>query len=77
MNERIDSMSHEKILDCYYYPEKHRGALEMILAESYAIKKKCGITDVNAVRGGIRHGGRNRSRGRGTQMRPSMRFSPK
>jgi xylose isomerase len=40
MNERIDSMPHEKILNCYYYPEKNRGALEMILAESYAVRKK-------------------------------------
>ncbi|OHD74243.1 MAG: xylose isomerase [Spirochaetes bacterium RBG_16_67_19] len=36
MNERIDSLPHERILDCFYHPEKNRGSLEMILAESYA-----------------------------------------
>jgi xylose isomerase len=36
MNERIDSLPHEKILDCYYHPERNRGGLEMILAESHA-----------------------------------------
>jgi len=40
MNERIDSLPHEKILDCYYNPEKNRGGLEMVLAESYAGRKK-------------------------------------
>jgi len=34
------SLPHEKILDCYYRPEENRGALEMILAESYAVRKK-------------------------------------
>jgi xylose isomerase len=40
MNERIDSLPHEKILDCYYRPESNRGAFEMLLAESYAMKKR-------------------------------------
>ena len=26
MNERIDSLPHEKLLDCFYHPEKNRGA---------------------------------------------------
>ena len=34
MNERINNLPHERILDCYFEPEKHRGELEMILAES-------------------------------------------
>jgi xylose isomerase len=36
MNERIDSLPHEKLLDCFYHPESTRGGIEMILAESYA-----------------------------------------
>jgi xylose isomerase len=36
MNERIDSLPHEKLLDCFYHPENNRGGIEMILAESYA-----------------------------------------
>jgi len=40
MNERIDSLPHERILDCYYHPENNRGGLEMLLAESYAGKRK-------------------------------------
>jgi len=36
MKERIDSLPHEKIIECYYQPEKNRGGLETILAESYA-----------------------------------------
>jgi xylose isomerase len=40
MTERIDSLPHEKILDCYYHPEQNRGVLEMILAESYAYRKE-------------------------------------
>jgi len=38
MNERIDSLPHERILDCYYHPEQNRGGLETVLAESYAKK---------------------------------------
>ncbi|MEM2399877.1 MAG: sugar phosphate isomerase/epimerase family protein [Candidatus Bathyarchaeia archaeon] len=34
MNERINSLPHEKIIDCYYNPEEHRGDLELILAEA-------------------------------------------
>jgi len=34
MNHRINSLPHEKIIDCYYDPEKNRGNLEMILALS-------------------------------------------
>lgn len=34
MNERIDSLPHERILDCYFDPENHRGELEMILLEN-------------------------------------------
>jgi len=34
MNYRINSLPHEKILDCYFNPEKNRGNLELILAES-------------------------------------------
>jgi xylose isomerase len=34
MNERINSLPHEEILECYYNPEAHRGDLELILAES-------------------------------------------
>jgi xylose isomerase len=38
MNERIDSLPHEKLLECFYNPEKNRGGIEMLLAESYARK---------------------------------------
>jgi len=34
MNDRINRLPHERILDCYFEPEEHRGELEMILAES-------------------------------------------
>jgi xylose isomerase len=34
MNERINALPHERILDCYFDPNNHRGELEMILAES-------------------------------------------
>ncbi len=34
MNERISSLPHDRILDCYYDPESNRGELELILAES-------------------------------------------
>jgi len=34
MNERINNLPHEKILDCYFDPENHRGELELILAEA-------------------------------------------
>jgi xylose isomerase len=39
MNERVDAMPHEKLLECFYHPDKHRGGIEMLLAESYAKKK--------------------------------------
>lgn len=35
LNERVDALPHERILDCYFDPENHRGELEMILLESY------------------------------------------
>jgi len=34
MNERVDSLPHERILECYFEPDKHRGELELILADS-------------------------------------------
>jgi xylose isomerase len=34
MNERIDNLPHERILDCYFDPENHRGELEIIFLES-------------------------------------------
>jgi xylose isomerase len=34
MNERINRLPHARILDCYFEPEKHRGELELILAEA-------------------------------------------
>jgi xylose isomerase len=34
MNERINSLPHEHILECYFDPKNHRGDLELILAES-------------------------------------------
>ncbi|PMQ01524.1 MAG: xylose isomerase [Dictyoglomus sp. NZ13-RE01] len=34
MNERIEKLPHERILECYFDPENHRGELELILAES-------------------------------------------
>lgn len=34
MNERINSLPHEKIVEAYYDPENHRGDIEEILAES-------------------------------------------
>jgi len=34
MNDRINRLPHERILDCYFEPDKHRGELEMILAEA-------------------------------------------
>ena len=36
MSERIDSLPHDKLLDCFYNPEANRGGIEMLLAESYA-----------------------------------------
>jgi xylose isomerase len=39
MNERINNLPHEKIIECYYNPEEHRGDLEMILAEARKIHK--------------------------------------
>ena len=32
MNERIESLPHERILECYYDPRHHRGELEILLA---------------------------------------------
>jgi len=34
MNDRINRLPHEKILDCYYAPDKHRGELELILVRA-------------------------------------------
>jgi xylose isomerase len=34
MNERINSLPHEEIVECYYNPEAHRGELELLLAEA-------------------------------------------
>lgn len=33
MNERIESLPHERIIECYLEPEKHRGEMELILLE--------------------------------------------
>ncbi len=38
MNERIDSLPHEQIVECYYDPENHRGELELILANIMKIR---------------------------------------
>jgi xylose isomerase len=40
MNERIDGLPHEKLLDCFFNPEKNRGGIETILAESYVPRKR-------------------------------------
>ena len=40
MNERIDGLPHEKILDCFYHPDRNRGSLELILAESFLPRKR-------------------------------------
>ncbi|MCX5848599.1 MAG: TIM barrel protein, partial [Deltaproteobacteria bacterium] len=34
MNERIERLPHEKIIDCYLDPDRHRGELELLLIES-------------------------------------------
>ncbi len=34
INERIEALPHEQIIDAYLEPSKHRGSLEIILAES-------------------------------------------
>jgi xylose isomerase len=34
MNDRINRLPHERILACYFEPDKHRGELELILAEA-------------------------------------------
>ena len=34
MNERIERLPFDRLLDCYYDPENHRGEIEMILAEN-------------------------------------------
>lgn len=43
MNERINSLPHERILECYYNPEENRGELEIILAESRRPRHNCRI----------------------------------
>lgn len=35
MNERIERLPHDRILECYFDPENHRGELELILAENH------------------------------------------
>ncbi|NLI70338.1 MAG: xylose isomerase [Firmicutes bacterium] len=37
MNERINNLPYERMLDCYYSPEKNRGEMELILAEGMRI----------------------------------------
>ncbi|MBN1531795.1 MAG: xylose isomerase [Spirochaetes bacterium] len=34
MNERIEALPHERIIECYLEPDRHRGEMEMILLES-------------------------------------------
>jgi xylose isomerase len=34
MNERIESLPHEQLIDCYLDPSNHRGEIEQILADS-------------------------------------------
>jgi xylose isomerase len=34
MNDRINRLPHARILDCYFEPDKHRGELELLLAEA-------------------------------------------
>jgi len=34
MNDRIERLPHERIVDCYFEPDKHRGELELILAQA-------------------------------------------
>jgi xylose isomerase len=34
MNERIESLPHERLIDCYLDPANHRGEIEMIMMES-------------------------------------------
>jgi len=34
MNDRINRLPHERVLDCYFEPDRHRGDLELILAEA-------------------------------------------
>ena len=33
LNERVESLPHDQIIDIYLHPDKHRGDLEMILAQ--------------------------------------------
>jgi hypothetical protein len=40
MNERIAGLPYERILDCFYHPDRNRGALELILAESFLPRKR-------------------------------------
>jgi len=39
MNERINSLPHERILNCYFDPENNRGELEMLLLNSLRLQK--------------------------------------
>lgn len=39
MNERIDELPHDRILECYFDPDHHRGELEMILLNSLCLKR--------------------------------------
>jgi len=34
MNDRVNRLPHERILECYYEPDAHRGELELILADA-------------------------------------------
>jgi len=34
INNKINLLPHDRIIDCYFNPDKHRGDLEMILAKS-------------------------------------------
>jgi xylose isomerase len=34
INERIESLPHQRIIDAYLDPANHRGEIELILAES-------------------------------------------
>jgi len=37
MNERIDALPHERLLEAFYHPAENRGAIEEILADSFAV----------------------------------------
>jgi xylose isomerase len=34
MNERVDSLPHEKLIDSYLNPHDHRGNIELVLIDS-------------------------------------------